>query len=194
MPGMTGRSLSLAVLVLLASTAPSGARSSIDTSDISGGSGELAPVLQCVPYARRLTGIQIYGDAHTWWGQAEGRYAKGTEPKVGAVMAVQPHGNSRLGHVAAVSKVIDDRTVLISHANWSEPGKIERNVRAVDVSPGNDWTEVRIWYGPNQALGANHWPLYGFIYNEKPGKRQRKATRIARGNDVIGDIIAASLR
>ena len=45
------------------------------------------PYLQCVPYARRVTGVQIYGDAHTWWSQAEGRYAKGSVPKVGAVMA-----------------------------------------------------------------------------------------------------------
>ena len=31
------------------------------------------PYLQCVPYARQVSGIQIYGDAWTWWDQAEGR-------------------------------------------------------------------------------------------------------------------------
>ena len=35
---------------------------------------ELPPYLQCVPYARDVTGIDIYGDAHTWWQQAAGRY------------------------------------------------------------------------------------------------------------------------
>src|SRR3546814_5614904 len=29
---------------------------------------------QCVPFARAASGIQIYGDAWTWWGQAEDRY------------------------------------------------------------------------------------------------------------------------
>ena len=182
-------------ILACAAAMPAKARTTIDMEDVSGGNGELPPYLQCVPYARELSGIQIYGDAHTWWGQAEDRYARGSVPRAGAVMAVQPHGNSRLGHVAAVSRVIDSRTVLISHANWSQPGKIERNVRAVDVSSANDWSEVRIWYGPSETLGANHWPLYGFIYNEKPGKkRHRKATRVASSADIIGDIIVSSLR
>ena len=150
-------------------------------------------VLQCVPYAREVTGIRIFGDAHTWWGQAAGKYPRGQEPRVGAVMAIRPAGNSRLGHVAAVSRIVDDRTVLLRHANWSSPGQIERDVLAVDVSPDNDWSEVRIWYGPSQKLGARHWPLYGFIYKDgkgstgKPGRSDRKANR---SDDLIGDIIA----
>ena len=39
--------------------------------------------LQCVPYARALTGVEIRGDAHTWWGQADGRYQRGTAPTFG---------------------------------------------------------------------------------------------------------------
>ncbi|WP_374530903.1 CHAP domain-containing protein, partial [Novosphingobium sp.] len=93
----------------------------------------LPPYLQCVPYARQVTGISIYGDAHTWWDQAEGRYSRGYKPKVGAVMAFKPHGNSTLGHVAAVSRIVDSRTILIRHANWSpingRRGQIEDNVR-----------------------------------------------------------------
>lgn len=166
--------------------------------------------LQCVPYARQLTGINIYGDAHTWWGQAEGRYARGKRPRVGAVMAFQPHGGSTLGHVAAVSKIIDSRTVLISHANWSpingRRGQIENNVRAIDVSPDNDWSEVRVWYAPIQGLGTTHWPLEGFIYNQKPGREQRlvqpavirsaPAARERRdySDDPIGRIIAQRIR
>jgi surface antigen len=127
--------------------------------------------LQCVPYARALTGVEIRGDAHTWWGQAEGIYQRGTRPKVGAVMAFRPHGNMRLGHVAAVRKVIDSRTVMISHANWSTinggRGHIEENVRVVDASEANDWSRVRVWYTPNDALGTTEWPLHGFIYPQK---------------------------
>ena len=132
---------------------------------------ELPPYLQCVPYARQLTGIQIYGDAHTWWQQAAGKYERGRQPKVGAVMAFQPHRNMQLGHVAAVSKVIDSRTVLLDHANWSpidgRRGQIERDVKAVDVSPGNDWSQVRVWYAPQGGLGTSAWPVHGFIYGKQ---------------------------
>jgi surface antigen len=127
--------------------------------------------LQCVPYARALTGVEIRGDAHTWWGQAEGRYQRGAAPKVGAIMAFRPHGNMRLGHVAAVRKIVDKRTLIISHANWSTinggRGHIEEDVRVVDASEANDWSRVRVWYTPNAALGTTEWPLNGFIYPAK---------------------------
>ena len=127
--------------------------------------------LQCVPYARALTGVEIRGDAHTWWGQAEGRYQRGTAPKVGAIMAFRPHGNMRLGHVAAVRRILDKRTLIISHANWSTidggRGHIEEDVRVIDASEANDWSRVRVWYTPNAALGTTEWPLNGFIYPAK---------------------------
>lgn len=137
--------------------------------------------LQCVPYARALSGVTIYGDAHTWWGQAEGRYDRGNDPKVGSVLAFPPHGNMRLGHVAAVRRIVDDRTIIISHANWSTiggvRGHIEEDVRAIDVSEDNDWSRVRVWYTPNEALGSKEWPVHGFIYpNQKRGEAEaRKA-------------------
>jgi surface antigen len=152
-----------------------------------------------VPYARQLTGIQIRGDAHTWWDQAAGRYARGQMPHVGAVMAFRPHGNMRLGHVAAVSRIVDSRTVLLRHANWSlingRRGQIEDDVRAIDVSSGNDWSEVRVWYDPIQGLGTTHWPVRGFIYNRKPGLEALPQTQLVRSNDdPIGEIIAQRLR
>ena len=133
--------------------------------------------LQCVPYARQVSGIQIYGDALTWWDQAEGRYAKGRKPKPGAVMSFAPSGRMVLGHVAAVSRVIDSRTVLLRHANWSpidgRRGQIEDNVRAVDVSERNDWSQVRVWFSPIGNLGTTAWPVNGFIYPDRPGKQER---------------------
>ena len=150
------------------------------------GRSELAPYLQCVPYARRVSGVQIYGDAHTWWDQAEGIFARGNRPRPGAVMAFQPHRNMRLGHVAAVSRVIDDRTVLLRHANWSpingRRGQIEDDVRAVDVSPDNDWSAVRVWYDPFQALGKTAWPVHGFhLFRPGPDIRVSAPNR-ADGN------------
>lgn len=139
--------------------------------------------LQCVPFARALTGVTIFGDAHTWWEQAEGRYQRGETPKVGAVMAFRPHGNMRLGHVAAVRKILDKRTLLISHANWSTidgiRGHIEEDVRVIDVSEENDWSRVRVWYTPNSALGGNEWPLHGFIYPQKVRKEKEARAALA---------------
>jgi surface antigen len=141
---------------------------------------EAQPYLQCVAYAREVSGIQIYGDALTWWDQAEGRYQRGHEPRVGAVMAFEPYGSMTRGHVATVSRVIDSRTVLLRHANWSpidgRRGQIEDDVRAIDVSPGNDWSEVRVWYAPIHDLGTTAWPVAGFIY---PGRDARPAFQIA---------------
>jgi len=218
-----------AIILALAAAcvAPANARTAIDGvtggSDAQAGSALAIPRgpghLECVPYARSTSGIQIYGDAHTWWSQAKDRYATGHAPRVGAVMAVRPFNNSRLGHVATVSRIVDSRTILLSHANWSVPGEIERNVTALDVSPENDWSQVRIWYAPSRGLGTTHWPVSGFIYNARPGTirdlgatrlasaaaservrpekaapAQIKAAKLAKGrrNDPIGAIIAGA--
>jgi surface antigen len=199
--------LFLAVAATLAAVAsPALADTVIETGSAGSSSRELPPYLQCVPYARQVSGINIFGDAHTWWNQAAGRYERGHTPKVGAVMAFRPQGNMRLGHVAAVSKIIDKRTVLLRHANWSpiggRRGQIENDVRAIDVSPDNDWSEVRVWYAPIQDLGGTAWPVEGFIYNDRPGQvgqiaaetPRRTPTTVAakRRADVVGDIIARS--
>ncbi|GAB5489618.1 MAG: hypothetical protein Pars2KO_31880 [Parasphingorhabdus sp.] len=132
--------------------------------------------LQCVPYARQLSGIQIYGDAHTWWKQSKGRYQRGEIPVEGAVMSLKSHGKMRLGHVAYVSKVLDSRNILLNHSNWSpingRRGQIERNVAAVDVSKNNDWSEVKIWYAPIGGLGKTAYPVNGFIYSDRASQKQ----------------------
>jgi surface antigen len=122
---------------------------------------------QCVPYARLMSGVEIRGNAHTWWGQAAGKYERGREPRVGAVMSMRPHGGSRLGHVAVVSRIVSDREVLLDHANWSRRGRIERGVRAVDVSANGDWSRVKIWFASLRDLGKTSYPVNGFIYSNK---------------------------
>jgi surface antigen len=194
---MRGKLKHLLAFALAAAASPALADAVIDIDGVSGGgSGSLPDYLQCVPYARQVSGIQIRGDAWTWWGQAAGKYARGSQPKVGAVMAFQPYGKMELGHVAAVSRIIDSRTVLLRHANWSpidgRRGQIEDNVRAVDVSPGNDWSEVRVWFAPISGLGTTHWPVTGFIYPAKPPRQDRREAELAKA-DPIGAIIAARL-
>ena len=145
------------------------------------GARELGPYLQCVPYARKVSGIEIYGDAHTWWAQARSldRYTTGREPQVGAVMAFRPHRGMRLGHVAAVSKVLDERRVLLDHANWSpidgRRGQVEKDVMAIDVSAAGDWSEVQVWYAPLGRVGTTIWPVDGFIYDSGKSTSQRVA-------------------
>jgi surface antigen len=119
---------------------------------------------QCVTFARQMTGIDIHGNANTWWGQAAGHYSRGDAPKVGAVMSFEATGRMPMGHVAMVSKVVSDREVLLTHANWSHPGQVETDVKAVDVSPNNDWSQVKVWYAPTGALGTTVYPVNGFIY------------------------------
>ena len=126
-----------------------------------------ARYLQCAPFAREVSGIDIHGNANTWWGQAAGRYERGQAPVEGAVMAFKAVRSMPVGHVAMVSKVVSDREVLLTHANWSRRGGIERDVRAVDVSPAGDWSQVRVWYAGNRDLGTTVYPLAGFIYAGK---------------------------
>ena len=110
--------------------------------------------LQCVPYARALSGIDLFGNAKTWWAKAAGRYERGNSPREGAVLTLPGHGKMYNGHVAVVSKILNNREILLNHANWSRPGGIERNVKAVDVSENGDWSRVKIWFASNGALGT----------------------------------------
>lgn len=138
-------------------------------------------ILQCVPYAREASGVEIFGNANTWWAQAEGRYERGREPRVGAVMHFPGTRAMPIGHVAVVSRIINSREILIDHANWSWRGQIERDVRVVDVSPNNDWSMARVWYGRINDLGLRPNPVSGFIYPQQLAPRY--AAR-ARGGDV----------
>lgn len=139
---------------------------------------------QCVPFARLMSGIQIFGDAWTWWSQAAGRYQTGYVPKAGAVLCFRPNGRMRLGHVAVVSQVLTDRVIQITHANWSlidgDRGHVERNVTVVDVSPRGDWSEVKVWNDPSGNLGTTTYPTYGFIYQDPAAAASAKIAQIAQ--------------
>jgi len=119
--------------------------------------------LQCVPYARDLSTIQIRGDAWTWWAAAKGRYERGRQPRLGAVLVLKRRGNSR-GHLAVVTRIVDDREIIVNHANWLNRGRIHLDTPIRDVSPNNDWSAVRVWYTPGKVLGKSTYPAYGFIY------------------------------
>lgn len=123
-----------------------------------------AEALQCVPYARLVSGVALRGDALNWWDQAAGQYERGAQPRKGAIMAFRPTGPMALGHLAVVSKVVSQREVLVRHANWSSPGAIEEDVLVRDVSDMGDWSAVKVWHSPTNQMGVRSNPLYGFIY------------------------------
>ncbi len=118
--------------------------------------------LWCVPFARAVTGVDLRGNAKTWWHQAKGRYERGNEPQIGAVMTFSGSRSMPRGHVAVVSKVLSDREVLIDQANW-ERNRITLDTRVVDVSAKGDWSQVRV-ANRDGTLGRVN-PVYGFIYN-----------------------------
>jgi len=123
--------------------------------------------LQCVPYAREVSHIQLSGDAFLWWAEASGRYARGAVPVEGAVLNFRSIRRMPLGHVAVVTAVLDSRTILVTQANWVR-GSITNDVTMEDVSPNNDWSQVQVQLGDSSRWGAAY-PTYGFIYNQPDG-------------------------
>ncbi|QDY71006.1 CHAP domain-containing protein (plasmid) [Qingshengfaniella alkalisoli] len=115
----------------------------------------------CVPFARNLSGVNIRGNAGTWWDQAGNTYARGKEPQVGAVMAFSATGRNPRGHVAVVSELVEPRKVLIDHANWKR-NQVSLRMAVVDISERNDWSAVRVESQPGNY--GRVYPLDGFIY------------------------------
>lgn len=119
--------------------------------------------LWCVPFARAITGLELRGNARTWWAQAEGKYDRGDDPQIGAVLNFSGSRSMPMGHVAVVSAVLSDREILVDHANWAR-NQISLDNRVVDVSPNNDWSQVRVDNGSGTLGRVN--PVFGFIYTD----------------------------
>jgi surface antigen len=123
------------------------------------------PYWQCVTFARMFSGIQLFGDAWTWWNQAVDRFRTGNDPETGSVLVFRPEGRMNRGHVAVVSDILTDRVIRVTHANWGgSRGRVEENVTVVDVSEGGDWSRVKVWYAPIHDIGTTVYPTYGFIH------------------------------
>lgn len=123
--------------------------------------------MQCVPYARLRSGIGIFGDAHTWWDTAAGRYARGNVPTAGSVLVLSRTNRLAYGHVAVVMQQIGPREIRIDHANWQR-GTVITGMPVLDVSPSNDWTALRFWNQQASTWGSIY-PAEGFIYNVPAG-------------------------
>ena len=158
--------------------------------------------LQCVPYAREHSGVNIHGDAYTWWDKAAGVYARGTTPVVGNVMVLNGYAGRHRAHVAVVRRIVSDRKILIDHANWLDDGAVYVNDPVIDVSADNDWTQVKVWNIRSGSWGTKVYNVQGFISpnpaggnplvarNEAPDPSDPIALQIAASNsntDEAGD-------
>jgi hypothetical protein len=133
--------------------------------------------MSCVPYARAVTGLDIRGDAWTWWEGAAGNYARGSQPAPHAVLVLARGVRLDRGHLAVVGEIVDARRIRVNHANWNNDKRIVKDMIVVDVSAANDWTEVKFW-NPRARSWGNVYLAYGFIYppgTEPPGAATAQA-------------------
>lgn len=114
----------------------------------------------CVPFARNASGVQLRGNAETWWGKAAGVYPRDKTPEVGDVMAFSGTRKLPMGHVAVVSRVISEREILVDHANWKR-NQVSLGMPVMDISDNNDWSRVRVMSEPGSYGSA--YPVDGFI-------------------------------
>ena len=124
---------------------------------------------QCVPYARRVSGINIRGDAYSWWDQAgpARSYTRGQVPRPGAVLVLARTRQMSQGHLAVVNGIIDSRHITVTHSNWGSDSRSRRVVydcmKVEDLSPANNWTRVRFWNYEKNVFGFPY-EAKGFIY------------------------------
>ncbi|HEY4123521.1 MAG TPA: CHAP domain-containing protein [Rhizomicrobium sp.] len=119
--------------------------------------------LQCVVYARDRSGIDIHGDAWTWWDQAQGRYARQSLPELGSVLVLTGYGGEKRAHLAVVRDVVSPRLIHVDHANWLNDGRIYLDDPVADVSPANDWSQVRVYNLRDHGWGLRTYEVQGFI-------------------------------
>lgn len=138
--------------------------------------GAVHAPLQCVPYARAHSDVKLHGDAFTWWDKAAGRWTREARPRQGAVMVLDGYAGRARAHLAVVRRIVSDREIRVDHANWLDDGAIYLNDPVMDVSPGNDWSKVRVWNIKTGAWGGRTYPVRGFIGPQPAGDSRLAST------------------
>jgi hypothetical protein len=128
-----------------------------------------APPMSCVPFARARSGINVQGDAHMWWSAAaDAGYRETSRPEVGGVIVIRIGDNGDRGHVAYVKRIGNSREIYVDHANWHGRNEVAVDIPIIDVSPNNDWSEVKVFWVDSGQMGARSYSVEGFI--EPPGR------------------------
>jgi hypothetical protein len=142
--------------------------------------------LECAPFARAVAEVRLTGEAGDWWQEAAGRYPRVSRPEVGALLTFRRTSRLPEGHVAVVSRLVSAREILVTHANWT-PRRVAADVPVVDVSPGNDWTLVRVWWPPLGQLGTALYPTWGFILPARPPSHDQQMLAMRRVIRLAGE-------
>jgi len=142
-------------------------------------------VAECAPFARALTGVRLTGEAADWWWEADGRYARQHSPEEGSLLVLRRSGRLPDGHVAVVSRVLSARRILVTQANWVHH-RVTEDQPVIDVSAGNDWSVVRIWWPPAGAMGVTDYPADGFILPDRPESHAALMAAVPRAIRMFG--------
>src|ERR1700744_374744 len=67
--------------------------------------------VQCAPYAREHSAVKIFGDANTWWNQAEGHFVRAPLPEEGSILVLADYAGPDHGHLAVVRKLVSAREI-----------------------------------------------------------------------------------
>ena len=134
--------------------------------------------ISCVPYARAHSGVDIHGDAFTWWDRAAGHYRRSGAPSPGAVVVLAGYAGSDRAHVAVVRRIVSPREIRIDHANWLGDGAVHLDDPVADISPRNDWSQVEVWNLQSNSWGIHTYSVQGFI---GPGKDDAMRLSAATG-------------
>jgi hypothetical protein len=127
-------------------------------------------VMECAPFARAVSGVDLKGPAADWWWAAAGRYTRTSTPVVGSVLTFRRTSRLPDGHAAVVSRLVSTREIRVTQANWVH-SRVTDDMPVIDISERNDWTLVRVWWPPSGQLGSRHYPTWGFITPERPAVR-----------------------
>ena len=165
------RLLILGLLLLLGACGSSGS-----SGDRAGGYVGGNVSLECAPFARALSGVQLYGSAGDWWWEAQGQYTRSYAPEVGSVLILAKSNRLREGHAAVVSRVISERQILVTQANWVH-NRVTEDQPVIDISPDGDWSEVRVWWPPSTQMGITEYRTMGFIRADRPMSHELIAQR-----------------
>ncbi len=128
--------------------------------------------VECAPFARALTGVQLRGDAEDWWHEAAGRYQRASSPEVGSILVLGRSARLPDGHVAVVTRVLSGRQMLVTQANWVHH-RVTEDQPVIDVSAGNDWSVVRLWWPPSGQMGITDYAVRGFILPDRPASHDQ---------------------
>jgi hypothetical protein len=119
--------------------------------------------LFCVEYARMRSGLEMFGDAKHWWDRAKNVYSRMSHPVEEAVMVFAGSKRLKRGHVAVVTGIVGPRQIIVDQANWENRGEIDHATPILDVSPANDWSQVRVWDMRSGTFGSHVYAISGFI-------------------------------